>query len=88
MAIFFSKVIKAGERQREFNFRKLSQSNDLNFQVDVPDDKGNRVNFQMSRNEEGKWITSTPSLPVWIQHVEEILNEAIIEQTKEPERRK
>lgn len=88
MTIFFSKVIKAGERLREFNFRKLSQAKDLNFHVDVPDDKGNRIIFQMSRNDDGNWITSTPSLPGWILHIEQNLNEAIQEQTREPASRR
>lgn len=88
MAIFFSKVIKAGERQREFNFRKLSQSTDPDFHVDVPDDKGNRIKFTMSCNEEGRWTPTTPSLPAWIQHVEDHLNQAILEQAPVPSKRK
>jgi hypothetical protein len=79
MSIFFSKVIKAGERQREFNFRRMADGSDLKFHVDVPDDKGNRIIFQMLKNEEGRWEASTPFLPAWIQGAEQILNEAIQE---------
>ena len=81
MSIFFSKVIKAGERQREFNFRKMSDGSDLKYHVDVPDDKGNRIIFQMLKNEEGRWEASTPFLPAWIQGAEQILNDAIMEQS-------
>jgi hypothetical protein len=79
MSIFFSKVIKAGERQREFNFRRMTDGSDLKFHVDVPDDKGNRIIFQMLKNEEGRWEASTPFLPAWIVEAEQILHDAIQE---------
>jgi hypothetical protein len=89
MSKYFSKVIKAGERQREFNFRKLVSGNEFSYHVDVPDDKGNRIIFQMSKNEDGIWVASTPSLPVWIHDAGEVLNETIAaEQVKEVPRKK
>jgi hypothetical protein len=82
MSIFFSKVIKAGDRQREFNFRKMSEGPDMKYYVDVPDDKGNRIIFQMARNPEGRWQASTPFLPEWIEGAEQTLNDAIDEQSQ------
>ena len=88
MSIFFSKVIKAGERQREFNFRRMSDSPDRKYHVDVPDDKGNRIIFQMLKNEEGRWEASNPQLPSWIQGAEQILNDIIVEQDPVPMKKK
>ena len=83
MNIYFSKVIKAGERQREFNFRKLSNADDSSYYVDVNDDKGNRIIFSMYRDAEGKWKTSAQKLPLWIHNAEDILGEVIETYIKE-----
>jgi uridine kinase len=83
MSTYFSKVIKAGERQREFNFRQLSSGADMKYHVDVPDDKGNRIIFQMYKDVEGRWKTSASVLPLWIHNAEDILNDVIAEQMLE-----
>ena len=83
MSTYFSKVIKAGERQREFNFRQLSTGQDLKYHVDVPDDKGNRIVFQMYKDVGGHWKTSAQVLPLWIHNAEDILSEVITEQLQE-----
>jgi hypothetical protein len=83
MSSYFSKVIKAGERQREFNFRQLSAGTEMKYHVDVPDDKGNRIIFQMYKDVEGKWKTSASVLPLWIHSAEDVLNDAITEQIQE-----
>ena len=83
MSSYFSKVIKAGERQREFNFRQLSAGTEMKYHVDVPDDKGNRIIFQMYKDEGGRWKTSTSVLPLWIHSAEDVLNDAIAEQIQE-----
>ena len=90
MIIYFSKVIKAGERKREFNFRQLPNSGDERYSVDVPDDKGNRVIFQMFRSDEGRWKTASEALPVWIQNAEADLGNIIEEHTTDatPPRRR
>jgi hypothetical protein len=77
--MYFSKIIKTGDRQREFNFRKLTRHADTGFSVDVPDDKGNRIMFNMFLNAEGEWKTDSENLPIWVQQVEGILAEAIRE---------
>ena len=81
MNIYFSKVIKAGERQREFNFRQLTHTEDKSYSVDVPDDKGQRISFTMNLDTNGVWKTDDQNLPVWIQEVEPALNEAIVQNT-------
>ena len=83
MNIYFSKVIKAGERQREFNFRRLSSADDASYHVDVNDDKGNRIIFSMYRNAEGNWKTSAQKLPIWIHNAELVLGEVIENHLKE-----
>ena len=50
--IYFSKIVKMGERLREFNFRKIP-STDNEFHVDVTDDRGNRHMFILSKKNGG-----------------------------------
>ena len=82
MSTYFSKVIKAGERQREFNFRQTSNNDTSRYSIDVPDDKGNRVMFSMYKNSEGQWKTAAQLLPLWIHDAEAILADAIEENRK------
>jgi hypothetical protein len=79
MSTYFSKVIKAGERLREFNFRQVSSGDDARYSVDVPDDKGNRVIFSMYKNADATWKTAAQILPIWIHDTEEALAHAIEE---------
>lgn len=79
MNIYFSKVIKAGERQREFNFRQYQRLDTNSYAIDVPDDKGQRISFYMNKDADGLWKTVGEALPAWIQGVEAELNEAIQE---------
>ncbi|HYH14549.1 MAG TPA: hypothetical protein VD794_04990 [Flavisolibacter sp.] len=79
MNIYFSKVIKAGERQREFNFRQHTHTTTDSYAIDVPDDKGQRIAFRMDKDANGTWKTAEQELPTWIQGVETALNEAILE---------
>ena len=88
MSTYFSKVIKAGERQREFNFRQTSNNDASRYSIDVPDDKGNRVMFSMYKNSEGQWKTAAQLLPLWIHDAESILAEAIEENRKNEVARK
>jgi hypothetical protein len=79
MSTYFSRIIKAGGKQREFNFRQLFHEEGIKYSVDVPDDKGLRITFQMIANEEGQWKTvAKPSMP-WIEEVEMDLSNAIKE---------
>ena len=71
--------MKAGDRQREFNFRQLNAGNEVKYNVDVPDERGNRIAFQMTRNSEGNWSTEAQNLPSWVVGAQPMLSDAIIE---------
>ena len=50
MKPYFTKLVKAGDHLREFNFRKFSDP--ANFiHVDVSDERGSRHIFKMLRSE-------------------------------------
>ena len=75
--------MKAGDKQREFNFRQLTAGKELKYNVDVPDDKGNRVTFQMIRSGEGEWTTEATTLPAWVLNSQGLLSDAIKEHLAE-----
>jgi hypothetical protein len=79
MSTYFSKIIKAGQRQREFNFRQLSAGAEARYHVDVNDDKGNRLIFNLVKNAEGRWVTSGTDLPEWVHGAESVLGSSIDE---------
>lgn len=83
MSTYFSKLIKAGDRLREFNFRLASINDNNRYTVDVPDDKGNRVLFSMYRNADGEWKIAAQLMPMWIHNAEIDLANAIEENMKE-----
>lgn len=80
MSIHFSKIIKAGDRNREFNFTRVHRDG-TRYNVNVPDERGNRVFFAM-QHEEGAWKIVMDILPQWILGAEEELGQAIEEETK------
>ncbi len=88
MSTYFSKVIKAGERQREFNFRQVNKGQEPQYSVDVPDEKGNRVMFSMHKNADGNWKAGVQSLPEWVQDAEIALAAAIEENNEQEQKRK
>ncbi len=64
--IQFTKLIKAEGRLREFNFRNhLSVLQKDICSVNVTDDRGNRIIFEMHKQDDG-WKISQTKLPVWI----------------------
>ena len=76
MKPYFTKLVKAGDRLREFNFRKFAGL--VNFiHVDVSDERGSRHIFKMQRADEDQWKIDDKNLPGWIYEAEEKLNEAI-----------
>jgi hypothetical protein len=80
MSTYFSKIIKAGARQREFNFRQLAAGARLRYHVDVNDDKGNRLVFKLEKDTDGVWKTAEPdNLPEWIYSAESTLGSSIDE---------
>lgn len=82
MNIFFSKIVKAGDRQREFTFRRLPGDSELRYHVDVTDDRGKRLIFSMYKDASGHWKTSAQKLPLWIHNEEETLGKVIEEESK------
>lgn len=80
MSIHFSKIIKAGDRNREFNFNRTNRTN-VQYSVNVPDERGNRIFFTMQQ-EGGVWKIAPDVLPPWILNSEEELGRAIDEENK------
>jgi hypothetical protein len=79
--IFFYKIIKINDRLREFNFRKLPNTNN-NFHVDVTDDRGQRLMFTMYQDMEKAWRIAATSIPLWVHSAEDRLGEVIEFETK------
>jgi hypothetical protein len=74
--IQFSLLVKAGDRVREFNFRKLRSPEAEQFTVNVCDERGERILFGMHKQEDG-WKLSSSSLPPWIVQNEHKLCEEV-----------
>ena len=80
--IHFTKLVKAANRLREFNFRMLPGTSNNLLHVDVPDDRGNRIVFKMQRAENNQWRIVDGDLPAWVSANENLLNEAISEEVR------
>jgi hypothetical protein len=64
--IQFTKLIKAEGRLREFNFRQYGEILQRKlYSVNVTDDKGNRISFDMQQLG-NDWKIVQPQLPAWI----------------------
>lgn len=61
----FSKLVKAENRLREFNFTRHTGIRNGYFTVDVVDDRSNRIIFTM-KLENSKWVIQDDFLPKWI----------------------
>jgi len=81
--VHFTRLIKAGGRLREFNFRKLRGLDQETFTVDTVDDRGNRIIFAMSK-EGGTWKLGSTLLPKWICQYEVQLSDAIEDEISHP----
>jgi hypothetical protein len=81
----FTKLIKAKGRLREFNFTRLSGLMEGIFSVDVVDDRGNRIIFQMKESTDG-WQIKESELPQWItankSHLQQFIEEELKEDNK------
>lgn len=76
--IQFTKLIKAPAHLREFNFRKIPGVEEV-FHVDVNDDRGNRIMFNMVLKE-GNWKIASQIVPKWVNDAESKLHSAIDEE--------
>lgn len=74
--IHFTRLIKAGGRLREFNFRKMKRNEEYIFSVDTVDDRGNRIIFFMQQQDD-KWGIIPQPLPSWIIENEDSLRSQI-----------
>jgi hypothetical protein len=79
--IQFTKVLKAEGRMREFNFRKPNGREQALCTVDVSDDRGHRIVFNMEK-ENNDWKIIPQPLPAWVSQLENKLSELIEEELK------
>jgi hypothetical protein len=75
--IHFTRLIKAGGRLREFNFRKLGGQEPETFTVDTSDDRGNRILLRMQKDNNNHWTILPQILPKWIPEITDKLEESI-----------
>jgi hypothetical protein len=75
-------MVKTFDRLREFNFRILPGTSNSSMHVDVPDDRGNRIVFQMNKQEGNQWRITDATLPNWIIENEKKLNDIIEEELR------
>ena len=74
--IQFSLLVKAGNRVREFNFRKLKNPDEEQLTVNVCDERGDRILFDMHKRD-GNWRITPDGLPAWITQSEDQLRNAV-----------
>jgi len=76
----FTKLIKAEGRLREFNFRNHRSVLQQNVcSINVTDDRGNRIIFEMQKQETG-WKIIQTQLPLWIMENENNFRQLIEEE--------
>lgn len=78
--LHFTRLIKAKDKLREFNFRRLPAEGGSLFHVDVSDDRGGRLIFKMQKGGAGSWKVLDDILPAWIYESEDKLAGAIEDQ--------
>ncbi len=74
--IQFTRLIKAGGRLREFNFRKSQGLNNALFSIDVVSDNSDR-HYLLFSQVNGTWILETKKMIPWIEEVLPQIEEAI-----------
>ncbi len=72
----FTRLVKADGRLREFNFRKVKSPEEELFDVNVCNDRGDRIIFSMQKKEDA-WRIIPGQLPQWILQNENSLDESI-----------
>ena len=77
--VHFTKLVKIGDRLREFNFRRVPDATEQLFHVDVSDDRGNRIVFRLRKNQT-YWQIVEQTLPQWVYSTEKIVSEVITEE--------
>ena len=74
--IQFTRLIKAGGRLREFNFRKSQGLNNALFSIDVVSDNSDR-HYLLYSLVNDTWILETKKIIPWIEEVLPQVEEAI-----------
>lgn len=74
-AVQFSLLIKVDGRLREFNFRKIRNTEEESLAVNVCNERGDRIFFNMKKQESG-WEFSPSNLPLWIDQNKKIIRQA------------
>ncbi|MEI9912689.1 MAG: hypothetical protein WDO71_25445 [Bacteroidota bacterium] len=83
--VHFTRLIKAGGRLREFNFRKIRDAEIGTFTVDTVDDRGNRILFRMQKSSNNHWaFLPQQVLPKWVPENETQLHDAIEDELQHP----
>jgi hypothetical protein len=72
----FTRLVKINGRLREFNFRKLKSPDEDLFSVNVVNDRGDRILFNMKK-EGGTWKVIGERLPDWISSGEAELGQSV-----------
>ena len=67
---------------KEFNFRKSNSYPEGQFTIDVIDDRGNRIIFNME-NSDNRWKIIPMVLPAWVVSSESMLEEIIDQEFKQ-----
>jgi hypothetical protein len=79
--IQFTRLIKCDGQLKEFNFRKPNGRPEGSFTVDVIDNRGNRIIFNMEMIDMA-WKITTLQLPGWVLENEAAFHEIIEEEFK------
>jgi len=75
-AVQFSLLIKLDGRLREFNFRKIRNSEVETFSVNVCNERGDRIFFDMKK-QDSSWDFTPSNLPGWIEQNKKVIRQAV-----------
>ncbi len=75
-AVQFSLLIKLDGRLREFNFRKISNAEVDTFSVNVCNERGDRIFFDLKKLE-SSWDFTPSNLPSWIEQNKKVIRQAV-----------
>jgi hypothetical protein len=77
--IQFTRLIKVDGRLKEFNFRKPNSKQEGLFTVDVIDERGARIIFNMEKTD-NNWKIVNTEIPTWVVENENAFHEIIEEE--------
>lgn len=80
----FTRLVKAEGRLREFNFKKERSGDEEKFSVNVCNERGDRILFNMQKKDTG-WRIQPGEIPKWILQHESSLHEVIEEELRNPQ---